>query len=143
MPNSFAGRQGGLTAPAAKIVPMTANDSTDLPEGTCRALLVGTAGAADIIDASGTARSAVPLQQGFNPIGIQRIKSTNLTAANIWARSARCSAPSSSPRIGPASRSSRPSDRRKGVRTVKERRVSSGMVGSLGRWLLALRYGLC
>ena len=71
--------------PAAKVVSVTASDTTNLPDGPCRALLVGTAGDADIVDASGVLRSTVPLQQGFNPMQVIRINSTNLTASNIWA----------------------------------------------------------
>lgn len=70
---------------AIAIVPITASDTVLLPNGTCRSLLVGTAGAADLIDASGALRSAVPLQVGFNPIGVQRINLTNLVASNLWA----------------------------------------------------------
>lgn len=79
------GSGASLVAPAGRWVPVTASDTLDLPDGVCRALLVGTAGAADIIDADGTARSAVPLQAGYNPGGVQRVKATSLTAANIWA----------------------------------------------------------
>lgn len=87
MPNPFnpAERQGGLTAPASKVVAVSANDSTDLPDGVCRSLLVGTAGAATIIDASGATATLIPLQAGYNPIGVTRVKATGLTAANIWA----------------------------------------------------------
>lgn len=84
MPNPFSSHHGGLTAPAARIEPITPDDGEDLPGGVCRALLVGTAGSADLIDASGTLRTGVPLQQGFNPIGAQRIL-TGGTAANLWA----------------------------------------------------------
>ena len=73
------------TSPKGRIVAVTAADNADLTKGTCAALLVGTAGAADIVDEFGNAASAVPLQQGYNPIRVRRIKSTNLTASNIWA----------------------------------------------------------
>lgn len=75
----------GSTSPAGSVVPVTPHDSTNFPQGVCRALLVGTAGAADLVDGTGTTRSAVPLQAGYNPICVQRVNSTNLTAANIWA----------------------------------------------------------
>lgn len=75
----------GSTSPAGSVVPVTPSDATNFPQGVCRALLVGTAGAADLVDGSGTTRSAVPLQAGYNPICCQRINSTNLTASNIWA----------------------------------------------------------
>jgi hypothetical protein len=84
MPNPFSNHSGGLSAPASRIVPITPDDDADLPEGTCRALLVGTAGAVDLIDASGVERAGVPLQQGFNPIGVRRVR-TGGSAANLWA----------------------------------------------------------
>jgi hypothetical protein len=84
MSNPFSSHQGGLTAPASRLEPITANDDDDLPGGVCRALLVGSAGTADMIDASGIERTGVPLQQGYNPIGAMRIK-TGGTATNLWA----------------------------------------------------------
>jgi hypothetical protein len=73
----------GDTGSATMVVPVTPSDVTGFK--TCRALLVGTAGAATLVDASGETRTAVPLQAGYNPISVQRINSTSLTAANIWA----------------------------------------------------------
>lgn len=73
------------TAPGYKIEKITASDTVDFVSGRCRALLVGTAGAASLIDGTGTERDAVPLQQGYNPIEASRILATGLTAANIWA----------------------------------------------------------
>lgn len=84
MPNPFSGHNGGLNAPAARMVPITPSDDEDLPEGVCRALLVGTAGSANLLDATGAERTGVPLQQGFNPIGVRRVK-TGGSAANLWA----------------------------------------------------------
>lgn len=84
MTNPFRSHNGGLSSPASKLVPVTKSDDTDLPNGTCRALLVGTGGTATLLDATGTERVDVPLQQGFNPIGVQRIKLGG-TADNIWA----------------------------------------------------------
>ena len=80
----FGANSGELSAPAAKVVPVTCNDGADLPDGVCRALLVGTAGSANIIDATGVERIGVPLQQGITPIGVRRVM-TGGTAANIWA----------------------------------------------------------
>lgn len=74
--------------PAAAVVLVSASDTVDLPRGPCRALLVGTAGAARIMDGEGTdtgGSNLVPLQAGYNPIQVKRIFSTGLTAANIWA----------------------------------------------------------
>lgn len=84
MSNPFGSHNGGLNAPASKVVPVTPDDGNDLPGGVCRALLVGTAGTATLIDASGAERSGVPLQQGYNPIGARRVKAGG-TAANLWA----------------------------------------------------------
>jgi hypothetical protein len=84
MPNPFSSHNGGLNAPASRLVPITPDDDNDLPEGVCRALLVGAAGTTTLIDASGAERTGVPLQQGFNPIGVRRVK-TGGTATNLWA----------------------------------------------------------
>ncbi len=86
MSNPFTTMDGAdLVAPGARLSAVTASDSQDLPLGVCKALLVGTAGAADLVDADGVLQSAVPLQLGYNPIGVQRIHATNLSAGNIWA----------------------------------------------------------
>lgn len=69
--------------PAAACIPVT-KANTALPDGPCRALLVGTAGTANIKDGKGAARANVPLQQGYNPIQCMQV-STGGTADNIWA----------------------------------------------------------
>jgi hypothetical protein len=84
MSNPFRSHNGGLSAPASRLVPVTSDDEADLPDGVCRALLVETAGSANLIDASGADRTGVPLQQGYNPIGVQRVK-TGGGASGIWA----------------------------------------------------------
>ncbi|MPZ19508.1 MAG: hypothetical protein GEV06_16550 [Luteitalea sp.] len=71
------------TNPAAKFVPVTKANS-DLPGGTCRALLVGTAGTANLMDASGAIRTDVPLQAGYNPLACQQVR-TGGDADDIWA----------------------------------------------------------
>ena len=65
-------------------LPVAPNDSSDLPGGVCVALLVGTAGSANLIDMTGSTRTAVPLQAGYNPIRAKRVM-TGGTASNIWA----------------------------------------------------------
>lgn len=72
-----------FNSPSPGLIKITASDTIGF--SICRALLVGTAGAADLIDANGNTCSAVPLQQGYNPISVKRVNLTNLTAANIWA----------------------------------------------------------
>lgn len=76
-------RTGHIIAAAQAVIPVTPAD-TDLPQGVCRALLVGTAGAANIQDATGTTRAAVPLQAGYNPIQCKQVR-LGTVAANIWA----------------------------------------------------------
>jgi hypothetical protein len=69
--------------PATSIRAVTKADAA-LPDGPCRALLVGTAGDANLMDASNTILTGVPLQAGYNPISVQQVR-TGGSAANIWA----------------------------------------------------------
>lgn len=85
MPNRFDTHPPGLTTPATKVAAVTPSDSTDLPDGVCRCLLVGTAGTATILDAEGNQTTLVPLIAGYNPIMVRRVFNTALTAANIKA----------------------------------------------------------
>lgn len=55
-----------------------------LPNGTCRGLLVGTAGTANLMDADGNVCANVPLQAGYNPLQCRQVR-TSGTADNIWA----------------------------------------------------------
>lgn len=58
--------------------------TSDLPNGLARALVCGTAGTANLVDASGNVCSNYPLQAGYNPISVIRV-STGGSADNIWA----------------------------------------------------------
>jgi len=71
------------TSPAGSYVPVTKADS-DLPGGTCRALLVGTAGTANLQQQDGTTRTNVPLQAGYNALICKQVR-TGGTASDIWA----------------------------------------------------------
>ena len=75
MPNPFSSHNGGLNAPASRMVPVTPDDDEDLPEGVCRALLVGTAaGAAEIQRAAPDAYSiGVVNVPGYNFIPMTRM----------------------------------------------------------------------
>jgi hypothetical protein len=78
-----------MTRPAGAVVLVTKSTTVEItpPPGyelPCRALLVGTAGDATIVDGIGVSRSAVPLQAGYNPLQCRRV-STGGTADNIWA----------------------------------------------------------
>ena len=82
--NPFSSQSAGLIGPAAQILPITKSDTDDLANGICRALLVGTPGTANLMDATGNAVANVPLQPGFNPIGVRRLM-TGGTVDNVWA----------------------------------------------------------
>lgn len=75
------------TRPSGYIRAVTKSDTTDLAQINGewpRALLVGTAGTASIIDASGQTCTNVPLQKGYNPISVRRVLNSG-TASDIWA----------------------------------------------------------
>jgi hypothetical protein len=69
--------------PSTSFPPVTKANS-DLPGGTSRGLLVGTAGTANLMDAEGVIRTNVPLQQGYNPLSCRQVR-TGGTASDIWA----------------------------------------------------------
>lgn len=58
--------------------------NADLPKGKCRALLVGTAGTLNLTQIDGTERDNVPVQAGYNPLQVLRVR-TGGTAENVWA----------------------------------------------------------
>jgi len=68
---------------ATQYVPVTKADAA-LPDGSCRALLVGTAGTANLMDMGGPVRANVPLQAGYNNLACRQVR-TGGTADNIWA----------------------------------------------------------
>ena len=82
MTDRFASLATSLSAPARTIVAVTKADS-DLPGGVTRALLAGTAGTANLMDAAGNTLSDVPLQQGYNPLCVKQVR-TGGTADDIW-----------------------------------------------------------
>lgn len=58
--------------------------SADLPQGTCKGLVCGTPGTANLRDAHGNDLANYPLQQGYNPLQVQQVQPGG-TAADIWA----------------------------------------------------------
>lgn len=69
--------------PARKVAEVTKANS-DLPDGCCRGLWVGSAGTANITTKEGDELTDFPLLAGLNPIMVVRV-STGGTADNIWA----------------------------------------------------------
>lgn len=70
------------TATDAKAV--TPNDSTNLPNGACRALWVGTAGAVAVITTAGTTVT-ITGATGVIPLQVSRVLSTGTVGSNILA----------------------------------------------------------
>jgi hypothetical protein len=70
------------TAVDAKAV--TPSDSTDLSNGTCQALWVGTAGNVSVITAAGTTVT-ITGASGLVPLQCSRVRSTSTTASTILA----------------------------------------------------------
>jgi hypothetical protein len=74
---------GDPQGPSGKIATVTKADSA-LPGGVCKALWVGTAGTANLMDENGTTLTDFPLVVGLNPIRLQQVR-TGGTAGDIWA----------------------------------------------------------
>jgi hypothetical protein len=76
-----------LTLPAWDVIPVTKADS-DLPAGTCKAILIGTSGTLNVqmrgIDGVPVIRSSLPLEAGVYPFQCIQIR-TGGTADNIHA----------------------------------------------------------
>jgi hypothetical protein len=74
--------------PSGRIVPVTKSNSTVLSDGghgsTVRGLCCGTPGTVNLIDMAGNTISDFPLQQGYNPISVQKVL-TSGSADDIWA----------------------------------------------------------
>lgn len=81
MADRFSMYSTAPTSSATKIVAVSSG--VDLPSGPCRALLVGTAGTATVIDTEGGTATNIPLQTGYNPIRVSKV--TFGTAADVWA----------------------------------------------------------
>lgn len=72
----------GNDGPAERFVAVTPSDSAYFPP--CRGLLVGTGGNATVLGCDDIP-VAVVLTAGYNPLIVQRVNATDLTAANIVA----------------------------------------------------------
>jgi hypothetical protein len=82
--SDFGNLQKTFESQAFSFEPVTKSDNSDLPAGICRGLLVGTAGTANLVRMDGTEIASVPLQQGYNPLIVRRVK-TGGTADDIFA----------------------------------------------------------
>ncbi len=84
MPNALEFRPGDASTSSADSYELVTKADTDMANGKCRGLLVGTAGTANLMETDGTVRTNVPLQAGYNPLVVRQVR-TGGTADNIWA----------------------------------------------------------
>jgi len=72
--------------PGQDVIPV-ALGADDLPNGACRALLIGTAGNLNITTISGNDRDNVPVQAGIFPVQCIKVRTgaSETAATNIWA----------------------------------------------------------
>jgi len=70
--------------PVRSWLSVTKDDDNDLPGGPYRVLLANADGTLNFIDDKGVEHTGFPLQKGYNPIVVQRIKLGG-TAVGIWA----------------------------------------------------------
>lgn len=67
--------------PSGRAVKLTKADDTDI--SVPRALWVGTAGTANLVDERGNTLANFPLKEGYNPIRIKQFE-TGGTADDVW-----------------------------------------------------------
>ena len=72
------------TTTSAVVYQLVTKADANLPNSTTKALLVGTAGTANLMQPDGTIRTSVPLQVGYNPLQVLQVR-TGGTATDIWA----------------------------------------------------------
>lgn len=74
------------TAPAMEAAAVTPNDSTDLPNGICRALYIGGGGTVVLDTANTSSLTFAGLQAGtILPLNVKRVRSSSTTATSIIA----------------------------------------------------------
>jgi hypothetical protein len=75
-----------IAAPSGDFVAVTPADGSDLPNGPCRAIYVGTAGALSVVGALDSAPVTFDnLPVGVWPFRVVRVRSTGTTASGIVA----------------------------------------------------------
>lgn len=84
MTNPFENRTSSLAGPATDIIPVTPDDTTDLPD-VAIALYVETGGNLAVLTARGGSRSLTVADNSILPVGIRRVNATGTTAMGIHA----------------------------------------------------------
>lgn len=75
----------GNSVPAEAMRNVTPDDDNDLPDGACRAILVGGAGTVIVTDLTGTDVTLVVGGGQIVPGWVARVKATGTTATNVVA----------------------------------------------------------
>lgn len=84
MSNPFDGRIPDLAGPATDLVPVTPDNSTDLPD-TALALYVETGGTVVFDTVAGATRTVQVADFAILPVGTRRVRATGTTASGIHA----------------------------------------------------------
>lgn len=71
--------------PATKLVLITKSDTSDFPDGPCRALWAGEDGSVNLVLIDGSVLTNFPLFAGMNAIGCARVKTGGTLSAALYA----------------------------------------------------------
>jgi hypothetical protein len=82
--NPFANRAPSLSGPATDALPVTPEDSADLPY-VALGLYVETGGEISLVTVAGETRSIVVADFSILPVGVRRVRATGTTATGIHA----------------------------------------------------------
>ncbi len=82
--NPFENRIQALSGPATDALPVTPDNSTDLPH-VAIGLYVETGGTISMVTVTGEARSMTVTDFSILPVGVQRVNATGTTASGIHA----------------------------------------------------------
>lgn len=82
--NPFANRTGSLSGPATDVLPVTPDDTVDLPH-VALGLYIESGGEISIDTVQGETRSLLVADFVILPIGARRVRSTGTTASGIHA----------------------------------------------------------
>ena len=82
---TFSLRAASYTSPAERLAPVTPNDAADLPDGLCRGLFVGVAGAVAVLDRFGTRVELISLGGQYHPVRVRRVLAAGTDAGGIVA----------------------------------------------------------
>lgn len=84
MTNPFQNRTPSLSGPATDILPVTPDDTIDMPD-VAIALYVETAGVVSFVTAARNARTVSVASNSILPVGTRRVNATGTTATGIHA----------------------------------------------------------